>query len=68
MLLSAGRPAEAEKVYRADLAYWPENGWSLFGLQQALEAQGKIAEAAEAAARFAKAWSRADVTLTASRF
>lgn len=68
VLLSAGRPAEAEKVYRADLAYWPENGWSLFGLKQALEAQGKTAEAAEAAARFAKAWSRADVTLTASRF
>ena len=68
VLLAAGRAAEAEKVYRDDLAYWSENGWSLFGLQQALEAQGKTAEATEAAARFAKAWSRADVTLTASRF
>jgi tetratricopeptide (TPR) repeat protein len=68
VLLAAGRAAEAEKVYRDDLAYWPENGWSLFGLEQALAAQGKTAEAADAAARFAKAWSRADVTLTASRF
>ena len=68
VLLAAGRPAEAEKVYRDDLAYWPENGWALFGLRQALEAQGKTEEAAEVGRRFQKAWSRADVTLTASRF
>jgi tetratricopeptide (TPR) repeat protein len=68
VLLSAGRPREAEKVYRDDLAYWPENGWALFGLRQALEAQGKTAEAARVGERFQKAWSRADVTLTASRF
>jgi len=68
VLLAAGRAVDAEKVYRDDLAYWPENGWALFGLKQALEAQGKAEEAAEVAARFQKAWSRADVTLTASRF
>jgi tetratricopeptide (TPR) repeat protein len=67
-LLKAGRNAEAEKVYREDLKRFPENGWSLFGLAQALRAQGKKAEADAVDARFRKAWVGADVTLTASRF
>jgi tetratricopeptide (TPR) repeat protein len=67
-LLKAGRSAEAEAVYREDLKRFPENGWSLFGLSAALRAQGKSAEAAAVDKRFAKAWSAADVKLTASRF
>ncbi len=67
-LLKAGRHAEAEKVYREDLRRFPENGWSLFGLAQALRAQGKDSEAAAVEARFRKAWPDTDVTLTASRF
>jgi tetratricopeptide (TPR) repeat protein len=67
-LLKAGQHAEAEKVYREDLRRFPENGWSLFGLAQALRAQGKNTEAAAAEARFRKAWASTDVTLTASRF
>jgi tetratricopeptide (TPR) repeat protein len=66
-LLQAGRPAEAEAVYREDLRWNPENGWSLFGLAQSLRAQGKAAEAAAVDARFRRAWARADVTLTSSR-
>lgn len=68
VLLEAGRPREAETVYWADLRINRENGWSLFGLAQALEAQGRTDEAAEAKARFERAWKNADVTLTASRF
>jgi hypothetical protein len=45
----------------------PENGWALFGLARALRAQGKDDDAALTEQRFAKAWARADVTLTASR-
>lgn len=67
-LLEAGRPAEAEAAYRRDLARFRENGWSLYGLAAALEAQGKKAEAASVRERFAKAWAHADVKLTASRF
>ena len=67
-LLAAGRPAEAEAVYREDLKRNRENGWSLFGLAQSLRAQGKTAEADQVQARFRQAWARADVTLTASRF
>lgn len=67
-LLDAGRPAEAEVVYWADLRDHPENGYSLFGLSAALSAQGKEALAAEAASRFEEAWADADTQLTSSRF
>ncbi len=33
-------------MYREDLQESPANGWSLFGLSAALEAQGRAAEAA----------------------
>jgi len=68
VLLRAGKNAEAEQIYREDLKRFPENGWALFGLAQALKAQGKDAEAARVDARFRKAWADADVTLVASRF
>lgn len=68
VLLRLGRGAEAERAYREDLKKFPENGWALFGLAKALEAQGKAAEAAAVAARSRKAWAGADVALTASRF
>jgi tetratricopeptide (TPR) repeat protein len=68
VLLEAGRPVEAEAVYWDDLKKNPENGWALFGLTQALTAQGKKADAERIQARFVKAWSAADVTLTSSRF
>ena len=68
VLLAAGRAREAETVYWEDLSRNPDNGWSLFGLAQALRAQGRADDAAAAQARFEKAWARADVKLTASRF
>lgn len=63
VLLRAGRPVEAEKVYHEDLAQFPENGWSLYGLAQALRQQGKDIEARSAEARFAKAWSTAHIKI-----
>jgi tetratricopeptide (TPR) repeat protein len=68
VLMQAGRPLEAEMVYWEDLKINRENGWALFGLAQSLRAQGKNEEASAAEARFQKAWTRADVKLTSSRF
>ena len=65
-LLEAGRPAEAEAVYRASLTTYRRDGWALFGLAQALEAQHKPADDTRRA--FRDAWRFADVTLTSSRF
>ena len=67
-LLKAGQYSEAEKIYSEDLRRFPENGWALFGLAQALRAQGKSKEAAAMDGRFRRAWAGADVKLVASRF
>jgi tetratricopeptide (TPR) repeat protein len=67
-LLDAGRYAEAESVYREDLARYPENGWSLYGLARSLRMQGKRKDASTASARFEKAWQHADVKLSSSCF
>jgi tetratricopeptide (TPR) repeat protein len=67
-LLEADRPTEAETVYWEDLRKNPNNGWALFGLQQALLAQKKSNDAAVIGERFKKAWTQSDVTLTSSRF
>jgi hypothetical protein len=67
-LLDAGRAKEAEVVYWDDLRRHADQGWSLFGLAQSLRAQGKTDQAAAVQERFDKAWARADVKLSASRF
>lgn len=66
-LLLAGRPSEAEAVYRADLLRYPENGWALIGLIQSLRAQQKDDQASEAEERFKKVWAHADFIPAASR-
>jgi len=65
-LLDLERPQDAERVYREDLKKHPHNGWSLFGLKQALLAQGK--PTAEVDQDLASSWARADVVLTSSRY
>jgi tetratricopeptide (TPR) repeat protein len=62
LLLAAGRPADAERVYREDLRRNPENGWALHGLAASLRAQQK-AEAAAVERRWRQAWARADVKI-----
>jgi len=63
LLLAENRFAEAETVFRDDLAKHPGNGWSLLGLEQALTGLGgRDQERAEVAARRADAWARSDVT------
>jgi tetratricopeptide (TPR) repeat protein len=66
-LLADHKPAEAEAVYRESLKTYRDDGWALFGLAQALDAQGKTSEAAQVRQAFDKAWSRADVKLVSSR-
>lgn len=65
-LLTSGDAAGAEQVYRDDLQQYPRNGWSLFGLVQALEAQDK--DAGEFQERFDNIWAQADIKLNASTF
>jgi tetratricopeptide (TPR) repeat protein len=82
VLVDAGRYAEAETVYREDLRQFPENGWSLFGLQQSLFGQipahatldlryrhaAEIQAAQDVWERFSIAFKDADVAPRSSRF
>ncbi len=63
-LLVAGRFEEAEAVFRKDLRWHQNNGWSLFGLMKALEAQNKKNEAKVIQKQWSSVWSHADVQLT----
>ena len=57
--LRAKRPADAERVFNEDLAYFRNNGWSLWGLGEAIAAQGKDASTTRAAQQLA--WQYADI-------
>jgi tetratricopeptide (TPR) repeat protein len=63
VLLAAGKAPEAEAAFRANLRQDPNSGRSLYGLAEALKAQGKLSEAAEAASQFQASWKNADVQL-----
>lgn len=59
VLLRAGQPAEAEKVFRDDLKRNPNNPRSLFGLWKTLEEEKKPDEASAARRSFETAWKGA---------
>ena len=65
-LLKAGKPGQAEAVFREDLKRNPRNPRSLFGLAETLRAQGKTAETATVRQQFERAWRTADTKLTLS--
>ncbi|HEV8389480.1 MAG TPA: hypothetical protein VGQ35_06545, partial [Dongiaceae bacterium] len=63
-LLLAGRAPEAEAVFRADLQKNPRGGRSLFGLMQALQAEGRTDAAILVRQEFNDAWRTSEVTLS----
>ena len=67
-LLRVGKAIDAERTYRDDLIRHPGNGWALYGLMQALKAEGRSAEASAAEAAFRTAWRHATISISASAF
>jgi len=65
-LLQQGRPADAEQAFRRALEQFPNNAWSLYGLREALKAQGKKSATAKIDRRLDTAWvgSRDDLSLS----
>jgi tetratricopeptide (TPR) repeat protein len=63
LLLRARRYSEAEAAFRVALALQPGDGWALRGLQVAVAAQNRGAEAQQVQAEWARAWQEADVAL-----
>ena len=68
ILLEMDRAGDAVRVYREALEDHPRNGWSLFGLEQALRAQGKVSEADRVHEQYEREWARRDIWLRSSRF
>jgi len=62
-LIQVGEYVNAEQVYRKDLEAYPKNGWSMFGLIQSLEAQGKQDDADKVKQMFEIVWDMADIQL-----
>ncbi|HYK45998.1 MAG TPA: tetratricopeptide repeat protein [Parafilimonas sp.] len=62
--LRNGKNAEAEAAFRDALKEFPNNGKALFGLQEALKAQGKNDEAQKVKTDFDVAWKNADKPLS----
>ena len=68
LLLEMERYAEAEEVFRAALEDHPLNGWSLYGLERALRAQGLGTKADEVHELFREAWARSDTWIKGAVF
>lgn len=66
LLLQQGHVAEAESVYREDLARHPKNPWALHGLAECLKRQGKSKDHAAILAKFRLATKNADVKIDRS--
>lgn len=59
-LMKLKRFSDAEKIYLEDLQWNPGNGWSLLGLAQSLEAQGRRNEASQHRQASMNSFSAAD--------
>src|SRR3954463_15950160 len=68
VLLKAKQYAAAEKVFKEDLYYNPNNGWSYTGLSLALLKEGKKRDAAVMQQKAATAFANADVKITGAVF
>ncbi len=68
LLIEVGRHADAAARYREELDDHPHNGWSLFGLAEALDALGESGSAALARQELARSWADADHWLRSSRY
>ena len=66
LLMADKRYAEAEAIYREDLRRNRDNGWSLTGLQLALQKQERKSEADELTTRLAMAFNDADTRPSSS--
>ena len=67
-LMRNAQYAEAESVFRAEIAKHPRNGRALFGLTESLSKQGKKTSAELVRKEFEAAWKDSDQKLSAEMF
>lgn len=66
--LKWNQPAQAQFMYELDLAQYPMNGWSVYGFEQSLRAQGQGDRANTIHPIFEQSWKHADIPLPVSLF
>ena len=66
ILLKAKAYKKAEKIFRSDLEYYPNNGWALMGLYQSLKGMNKMEEAKKVKEKFDVVWSKSDIQIKSS--
>lgn len=66
LLLDMNEYDQAIEVYKKELSNHPNNGWSLYGIQEALKAQG--VSDSEINKKFKESWKRSDTWIQASKF
>ncbi len=66
ILLKSKEYKKAEKIFREDLLYYPDNGWSLMGLHQSLKGLNKMEEAELIKEKFNEVWGASDIIITSS--
>lgn len=66
-LLRAGQAAEAEAVFREELAQAPRNGRALFGLRESLRAQNNVPAAAAVDREVRRAWPQDGAKLSVDK-
>jgi hypothetical protein len=66
-LLRDGQFAEAEKVYREEIARSPRNARALFGLAESLRKQNKTSSADLVQREFERAWASSDTPLDVAK-
>ena len=62
-LVRAGKPDEAEKVFREGVKRSPRNGRMLFGLMESLKSQRKTEAAEQVKREFDANWAKSDIKL-----
>jgi len=67
VLVQLGQFDRAEEMFRASLARAPNNGWSLYGLQQVYQRRGETRSAKALQRRLAQAWAGSTTQLDLKR-
>tara|TARA_R110002096_G_scaffold170131_2_gene342180 strand:- start:1840 stop:3459 length:1620 start_codon:yes stop_codon:yes gene_type:complete len=66
ILITQSKFSEAISVFEEELKHHPNNGWSLFGIKQAKEAQGIMDSEIDIA--FETSWARSDTWIRGTKF
>lgn len=67
VLLEAGKPREALKIYKEDLINFRNNGWAYRGMMNAYNQLKDQKNYSETEKKFNEAWKHADIKITSSR-